>query len=803
MFKNQFDHKNVEQKWQKIWDKTNAFKTTNDKNKKYYVLDMFPYPSASGLHVGHPEGYTASDIVARYKRLNDFDVLHPIGWDAFGLPAEQYALNTKNHPATFTNNNIELFKKQLKSLGFSYDWAKEINTTDPNYYKWTQWIFKELYKNNLAEIKKIDVNWCEELGTVLANEEVLTDSKGNKVSERGSFPVVKKPMFQWVLKITEYADRLIKDLDEVNYPESLKILQKNWIGKSNGYVVKFKIENLNEIIDVFTTRIDTIFGVTFLGLAHDHEFADKIKIKNSKFAKKIEQIKNSVNEKFQNTNQKNKDGFFTGYYAINPINNNRIPIYICDYVFKSYGTGAIMGVPSEDERDNDFAKLFNLKVIDIYKVNNGEKVLFNTINFDNLNQQEATEKVFIFLNKLNLAIKKISYKLRDWIFSRQRYWGEPFPVYFDENNNIYLEEKLVELPFIEDIEPSKTGESPLANKKDWLIFEKNGKKYRRETNTMPQSAGSSWYFLAYILKNDDGTYLELNSAEAFERFKKWMPVDLYIGGQEHAVGHLLYSRFWQKFLYDKKIVPHNEPFMKIVNQGMILGPDGQKMSKSRGNVINPDDIVEELGADTLRLYEMFMGPLVDTKEWSTKTIRSIRKWLDRVWVIITKFAKNAQLLDANFEDKEFISIWQNTIKDTTEAIEKLKFNIAISKFMVFINALYKVEKIPSLKPIEDFLIMLSTFAPHISEELLEIINSKQIKYHKWPKYNDELIILEKIQIPVQVNGKIRGFVEKEEKDTAEQLIQKAKNITNVQKHLKDKPIKKEHYVEDKIIILNN
>ncbi len=514
-----YNHKNIEKKWQEYWFKNKIFKTTENKNKKFYVLDMFPYPSGSGLHVGHPEGYTATDIIARYKRFKGFDVLHPIGWDAFGLPAEQYAIQTGNNPVNFTNKNIDIFRKQLQSLGFSYDYDKEINTTDPKYYRWTQWIFAQMYKNNLAEIKEIEVNWCEQLGTVLANEEVLTDEKGNKVSERGNFPVIKKPMKQWVLKITNYADKLLDGLKEVNWPESLISLQKNWIGK---------------------------------------------------------------------------------------------------------------------------------------KVNNG----------------------------------KVTYHLKDWVFARQRYWGEPFPIMFDEDNNIYLIENLVELPIMNDIKPSGDGQSPLANNKDWVNLEINGKKFRRDTNTMPQWAGSSWYYLAYIIKNDDGTYIDLDSSKAYEKFKKWLPVDLYIGGQEHAVLHLLYARFWHKVLYDLKIVPTSEPFLKLVNQGMILGKDNQKMSKSKGNIVNPNDIIDQFGADTLRLYEMFMGPLVETKPWNDKNLLATRKWLERIWRLFEKFINSEIKLNKEVQNKELDSIYHITIKDVTQCIEDLKFNIAISKMMVYINFLY-------------------------------------------------------------------------------------------------------------------
>ncbi|MGL4343088.1 MAG: class I tRNA ligase family protein [Metamycoplasmataceae bacterium] len=626
-----YNHRNIEKKWQKYWFENNTFKTTDKFNKKFYVLDMFPYPSGSGLHVGHPEGYTATDIIARYKRLNGFDVLHPIGWDAFGLPAEQYAIKTGNDPDVFTQQNILNFKKQLQSLGFSYDYDKEINTTDPKFYRWTQWIFGELYKKGLAEIQDINVNWCEELGTVLANEEIKENDKGEKISDIGEFPVIQKPMKQWVLKITNYADKLLSGLEEVNWPNSLKNLQKNWIGK---------------------------------------------------------EIKNG----------------------------------------------------------------------------------------------------------------KTTYHLRDWVFARQRYWGEPFPIAFDENNNILLIENLVELPKLDKIKPTGSGESPLAQAVDWLYFEHNGKKYRRETNTMPQWAGSSWYYLAYILKNQDGSYLDLNSTEAFHRFQKWLPVDLYIGGQEHAVLHLLYARFWHKFLYDIKIVPQSEPFLKLVNQGMILGPDNQKMSKSKGNVINPDDIIKEYGADTLRIYEMFMGPLIDTKPWSTKGVDGIRKWLDRVYVIIKKYLDREFLITPT-PNKELDSIYNKTIKEVGECIEELKFNIAISKMMVYINFLYKIKEIPSNKYLTDFLVIFSPFAPHLCEELLSQFNSKEIKDQFWPKHDEKLILVESCVVVIQINGKLRGTMSFEniENLSEDEIINLAKKEKNVLKFLDKKEIKKTILIQNKII----
>ena len=625
-----YEHVKIEKKWQKFWDKEKTFKTTCNKKKKYYVLDMFPYPSGSGLHVGHPEGYTATDIIARYKRLNDFDVLHPIGWDAFGLPAEQYAIQTGNDPATFTEENINKFRVQLKSLGFSYDYDKEVNTTDPNYYRWTQWIFSQMYKNGLAEIQEIDVNWCEELGTVLANEEVLQDEVGNNVSERGSFPVIKKPMKQWVLKITNYADKLLEGLDDLDWPNSLKSLQRNWIGK---------------------------------------------------------------------------------------------------------------------------------------EVKNG----------------------------------KTTYHLRDWVFARQRYWGEPFPIAFDENNNILLIEDLVELPKMNNIKPSGNGESPLFNNKEWLYFEHDGKKYRRDSNTMPQWAGSSWYYLGYILKNDDGTYLDIDSKEAYERFQKWLPVDLYIGGQEHAVLHLLYARFWHKVLYDLKIVPTSEPFLKLINQGMILGSDNLKMSKSKGNVIDPTIIIKSHGADSLRIYEMFMGPLTDTKPWSDKALDGTKKWLDRVWRIFKKYIDNDFEINKKVVDNELESNYNILIMEVTKNIEETKFNIAISNFMVYINFLYKLEAIADKKYLIDFLIMFSTFAPHICEELLEKLNEKQVSEHFWPKFDKTKIIKNELNIMVQINGKLRGNIKFDNSMSEKDLIENAKQEFNVSKFLLNKEIIKTIVVKNKII----
>ncbi|UVD81733.1 leucine--tRNA ligase [Mycoplasma iguanae] len=799
-----YNHKQIEQKWQSIWDKTDAFDTTDKYNKKYYSLAMFPYPSGQGIHVGHPQSYTATDIMARFKRLNQFDVLHPMGWDAFGLPAEQYALNTGNHPSVFTQQNINNFRRQLKSLGFSFDYKKEVDTTDPKYYKWTQWIFKKFYEKGLAEIQEIDVNWCPELGTVLANEEVLTDEKGNKVSERGSFPVIKKPMKQWVLKITAYADKLLEGLKEVDFPESLKMLQSKWIGKSEGVELNFLIEKTTKSLKVFTTRVDTIYGVSYIAISPDNTVAKKLITEDQQAAadKFFEQFNNlSDREKLIN---KEKEGFFTGTYAICPFSKKRIPIWVCNYVLNNFGTGILMGVPAHDERDFEFAKKYDLPIIPIIETNEplpftGNGVHINSYLINGLENQAAIAKLIEIGEATGIAKKVVTYKLRDWVFSRQRYWGEPFPVLFDEEDKIYLVNELVELPQMNEIQPSGNGESPLANNKEWINVEIDGKKYRRETNTMPQWAGSSWYYLAYIMKNADGSYVDMDSDEAHRRFKKWLPVDIYIGGQEHAVLHLLYARFWHKVLYDLNIVPTAEPFYKIVNQGMILGNDGQKMSKSRGNVINPDDIVAESGADTLRVYEMFMGPLVDTKAWNTSSIKGIRKWLDRVYNMIDNFKTGKFKIDPSFQNSEFDFIWHSTKKEVTQNIEDIKFNIAISKLMVFVNAIYKNEKVVSLEPLIDFAIMLSLFAPHISEEILEMLGQKQIQYQIWPSYDERKIQVQTVTVAIQVNGKLRGTLEKDVNTSQDETIAAALEVENVKKYIADAKIKKQIYIVNKII----
>ncbi|AWX42676.1 Leucine--tRNA ligase [Metamycoplasma cloacale] len=794
-----YNHVEIEKKWQKYWEEKKVYQTKELSNKKAYILDMFPYPSGAGLHVGHLEGYTATDIISRYKRLSGFDVLHPIGWDAFGLPAEQYALKTGNHPAPFTLKNIDNFRKQLKSLGFSYDYDKEVNTTDPKFYVWTQWIFKELYKAGLASIEEIDVNWCEGLGTVLANEEII-EKNGIKVSERGNFPVVKKPMKQWVLKITAYAEKLLEGLDELDWPESLKTLQKNWIGKSVGHEVLWKIKNYNYELKTFTTRLDTLYGVSAVIISPEHPLVAKLTLPS-----KRAEVQNYIKEtKLKNELErtqliKEKTGVFLGSYAIHPATNQLIPIWISDYVLMSYGSGAVMCVPAHDERDYEFAKKYDLSINCVIENNSSLPYLedglhINSDLINGLNIQESIEKLELSLD--NKVSRKISFKLRDWIFSRQRYWGEPFPVLFDEENNLYLVKELVELPDVKNIKSSNSTEGPLANVESWMNVVINGKKYRHDTNVMPQWAGSSWYYLAYILKNPDGSYAPLNSEEAKKRFESWLPVDLYIGGQEHAVLHLLYARFWHRFLFDLGVVPTKEPFYKLINQGLILGPDGQKMSKSLGNVINPDELVESHGADALRVYEMFMGPLTDSKAWNTDSLDGIRKWLDKIYNQFTYFAKNVKLIDDN---PELDSNINQLILDVEDNINKYKFNIAISKMMVFINYLGSLENIHSITPLKTFAILLSPFAPHLAEELLFILKEKSLEHQSWPFAQIDKILSKNPQIGIQINGKVRGQIEILPHWTEDDVVNNATSQENIQKWIKDFKIVKVIYIPNKIL----
>lgn len=797
-----YNHREIEKKWQKYWLENKTFKTTEDPDKpKFYALDMFPYPSGSGLHVGHPEGYTATDIVSRMKRMQGYNVLHPMGWDAFGLPAEQYALDTGNDPAEFTEKNIQNFKRQIQSLGFSYDWDREINTTDPKYYKWTQWIFEKLYEKGLAYETEVMVNWCPALGTVLANEEVI-DGK----SERGGHPVYRRPMKQWVLKITEYADRLLEDLEELDWPESIKEMQRNWIGRSEGAEVTFKVDGSDEEFTVFTTRPDTLFGATYCVLAPEHPLVKKITTSEQKEA--IENYLKEVQKKsdLERTDlAKDKTGVFTGAYAINPANNKKVPIWIADYVLMTYGTGAIMAVPAHDERDWEFAKKFDLPIREVVQGGNveeapytGDGVHVNSGFLDGLNKEEAIEKMIAWLEENGLGKKKISYRLRDWVFSRQRYWGEPIPVihWEDGTQSLVPEEELpLELPKMKQIKPSGTGESPLANAKEWLEVTdpETGKKGRRETNTMPQWAGSCWYYLRYIDPHNDEMLADP------EKLKYWLPVDLYIGGAEHAVLHLLYARFWHKFLYDIGVVPTKEPFQKLFNQGMILGENHEKMSKSKGNVVNPDEIVEKYGADTLRLYEMFMGPLDADKAWSTTGLEGARRFLDRVWRLFTD--ENGKLTD-KIVDKTggpLEKVYHQTVKKVTEDYENLHFNTAISQMMVFVNEAYKQEELPRVY-MEGFVKLLNPICPHITEELWEMLGHEgTISYSEWPTYDESKLVDDEIEIVVQVNGKVRDRIVVPVDMDKEKLEKQALALEKVQAQIEGKEIRKVIVVPKKLV----
>lgn len=796
-----FKHQEIEPKWQKYWDENQTFLTTEDDNKPYYyVLDMFPYPSGQGLHVGHPEGYTATDILARMKRSQGYNVLHPIGWDAFGLPAEQYALDTGNDPATFTYQNIQTFKRQLKSLGFSYDWNREIDTTDPNYYKWTQWIFEKLIEKDLAYVDEVAVNWCPALGTVLSNEEVI-DGK----SERGGHPVFRKPMRQWVLRITAYADRLLDDLDTIDWPDSLKDMQRNWIGRSHGAHVNFKVADSNEQFTVFTTRPDTLFGATYCVLSPEHALVSKITTPQQKEAVESYVQEVATKSDLERTDlAKTKTGVFTGAYAVNPINNEQIPIWIADYVLSTYGTGAIMAVPAHDERDFEFATKFELPIVRVITdeansplplVTDGVHV--NSAFLDGLNKADGIAKAIEWLEENGVGEKVTSYRLRDWIFSRQRYWGEPIPVIHWEDGSMSVvpaEELPLLLPKTDNIRPSGTGESPLANIDEWVnVVDENGRKGRRETNTMPQWAGSSWYFLRYV---DPTNNEEVASPE---KLAKWFPVDMYVGGAEHAVLHLLYARFWHKFLYDIGVVPTAEPFQRVFNQGMILGENNEKMSKSRGNVINPDDVVKRLGADTLRLYEMFMGPLDASKPWSENGLEGSRRFLDRVWRLMVD--ENGQVkshvVDEN--DGTLDKVYHQTVKKVTEDFEVMHFNTGISQMMVFVNEAMKAEILPKVY-LKGFLQLLAPVAPHIAEELWEKLGeTESIQKAPWPTYDESLLVENTVEVIFQVNGKIKARVEVPvdlDKETFEAL---ARENTDVSAALEGKTVVKVITVPNKLV----
>lgn len=784
----EYKHIDIEAKWQKYWADNNTFRTGTDKNKpKFYALDMFPYPSGAGLHVGHPEGYTATDILSRYKRAQGYNVLHPMGWDAFGLPAEQYAIDTGNDPVEFTAKNIATFKRQINSLGFSYDWEREVNTTDPEFYKWTQWIFTKLYEKGLAYEAEVAVNWVEELGTAIANEEVLPDG----TSERGGYPVVRKPMRQWMLKITAYAERLLNDLEGLDWPESIKEMQRNWIGKSVGADVNFKVEGSNEEFTVFTTRPETLFGSTFAVLAPEHPLVEKIT--TAEQADAIEDYKHQASLKSDLARTdlaKDKTGVWTGAYAINPVSGKKMPIWIADYVLASYGHGAVMAVPGHDERDWEFAKVYDLEIIPVFDGGNVQETchteggkIINSDFLDGMEKEEAIEKMVAYLEEKGIGSRKVTYRLRDWLFSRQRYWGEPIPIihWEDGTTTAVPEEELpLVLPKTSNIKPSGTGESPLANLTDWLtVTREDGVKGRRETNTMPQWAGSSWYYLRYIDPKNSQAIADP------ELIKEWLPVDIYVGGAEHAVLHLLYARFWHKVLFDLGIVPTNEPFQKLFNQGMILGTsyrdsrgalvatdkvekrDGSyynietgeeleqapaKMSKSLKNVVNPDDVVKRYGADTLRVYEMFMGPLDASIPWSEEGLEGTRKFLDRV----VRLLSNSTITEEN--DGSLDKVYNETVKNVTERLDHMLFNTAISQLMIFVNAANKAKTLP-LEYAKGFVQLLAPFAPHLAEELwVELGNEAGISYVAWPSFDESKLVENEVEIVVQINGKLKAKV---------------------------------------------
>ena len=797
-----YNHKEIEKKWQKYWAKNNCFNTLDDPNKeKFYALDMFPYPSGQGLHVGHPEGYTATDILSRMKRAQGYNVLHPMGWDAFGLPAEQYALDTGNDPAEFTKKNIETFRRQINSLGFSYDWNREINTTDPEYYKWTQWIFTILYEIGLAYEAEVAVNWVPELGTVISNEEVI-DGK----SERGGYDVVRRPMRQWMLKITAYADRLLEDLELVDWPESIKDMQRNWIGRSEGANVTFKVAGTEESFTVFTTRPDTLFGATYTVLAPELELVKKITTPEQTAAVEAYIEETSKKSDLNRTDlAKEKTGVFTGAYAINPVNGQEIPIWIGDYVLASYGTGAIMAVPAHDERDYEFAKTFGIDILPVIaggdittEAYTGDGPHINSDFLNGLNKAEAIAKMNEWLEENHVGKKEVSYRLRDWLFSRQRYWGEPIPVihWEDGTTTTVPESELpLRLPVTSDFRPSGTGESPLANIDEWVnvVDPETGMKGKRETNTMPQWAGSSWYYLRFIDPHNK------NEIADFEKLKRWLPVDIYIGGAEHAVLHLLYARFWHKFLYDIGVVPTKEPFQKLYNQGMILGENNEKMSKSRGNVVNPDDVVAKYGADTLRLYEMFMGPLDASIAWNENGLEGSRKFLDRVWRLIVDEEGKMRDRITTINDGRLTKVYHQTVNKVTEDMANLHFNTAISQLMVFVNEANKVDALP-YEYVEGFVQLLAPIAPHIGEELWQILgNEESLTYVPWPTYDEAALEEDEVEVVFQVNGKLRGKQNVARGLSKEELEQIAMNHEAVKEFIEGKTVRKVIAVPDKLV----
>ena len=797
-----FNHLEIEKKWQSQWDAEKTFKTTEDADKKnFYALDMFPYPSGQGLHVGHPLGYIATDAISRMKRAQNHNVLHPMGWDAFGLPAEQYALDTGNNPADFTQTNIDTYKRQINSLGFSYDWDREINTTDPSYYKWTQWIFTKMYEKGLAYQAEIAVNWCPALNTVLSNEEVV-----DGVSERGGHPVYRRPMKQWMLKITAYADRLLEDLDDVDWPDSIKEMQKNWIGKSEGATVNFDIVDSDVTLEAYTTRPDTLFGTTYLVIAPEHDILDDIvpeshKEEVSAYVKEVE--RKSELERTGTTGD--KTGVFSGVYVINPVTNEEIPVWVADYVIASYGTGVVLATPAHDTRDFAFANKYELPIKQIIELPEGEELPYtedglhiNSELLDGLNNKDAIEKINDWLEENEKGRREVNFRLRDWIFSRQRYWGEPIPIiHWEDGTTTAVPEKdlPVTLPVTENIQPSGTGESPLANIEEWVnvVDPETGMKGRRETNTMPQWAGSSWYYLRFIDPHNDEAIVDP------EKLKAWQPTDLYVGGAEHAVLHLLYARFWHKFLYDIGVVHTKEPFQKLFNQGMLL-KDGEKMSKSRGNVINPDVMVKEYGADTLRLYEMFMGPLEATKDWTEEGIEGARRFLDRVWRLFIDEDGNVRDRITTFNDGKLDIVYNQTVKKITEDYENLQFNTAVAQLMVFVNDAYKVDGLP-VEYVKGFIQLLAPVAPHLGEELWHRItgSTEGISYVTWPTFDEAKLVSDEIEVVFQINGKVRGKAQTARSISKEDLEKIALENKNIQEHLEGLTVRKVIVVPGKLV----
>ena len=805
-----YNHKKIEPKWQEYWTNNNTFLTSEDSKPKYYVLDMFPYPSGSGLHVGHALGYVATDIIARFKRMKGFNVLHPMGWDAFGLPAEQYAIKTGTHPSVTTSQNIQNFKRQINQLGFSYDWSREINTTDPEYYKWTQWIFLQLYNQGLAYQEEVAVNWCPELRAVLANEEVV-DGK----SDIGGHPVYRTPMKQWVLKITKYAESLLNGLEDLDWPENIKELQKNWIGKSEGVEINFSIKDSSEeTIKVYTTRSDTLFGATYMVIAPEHPLVDTIVTEKQK--KAVEKYIKETQQKsdFDRTEiNKDKTGIFTGSYAINPLSKEEMEIWVADYVLISYGTGAIMAVPGHDERDWEFAKKYDLPIKEVVKggdvtkaafIDKGDAIIVNsshpdTLSIDGLTVEKAIKKTIQYIEKKGLGTGAVNYKLRDWLFSRQRYWGEPFPIiHTDDGLETVKEEDLpVMLPEVENYKPSDDGKSPLSTIESWVEIKDSSDNIvgLRETNTMPQWAGSCWYYLRFI------DPLNRDNSWSKKKEKYWMPVDLYIGGQEHAVLHLLYSRFWHHVLHDLGLVSTKEPFKKLYNQGMILGDDGAKMSKSRGNVVNPDDIIDEYGADSMRLYEMFMGPLNKSKPWNTKGLQGCYRFVNKLWAIIVdeEGKLSSKIAEDVTPDKETLHLHHTTIKKVGDDIENLHFNTAVSQLMIYCNHLQKCNKI-SRDLIVDLVKASSPFMPHLSEEFWSLLGNKDsLAYENWPDYDEQLTQTDEVTVVVQVNGKLRANITLAKDSDETTAVDAALALEKVENYTSKGSIVKTIYIPNRLL----